>query len=195
MVDGTAYGLSPYLRMSIATSLAELEEACARLSASLRQAELGIQQQREMTMKAITILAIGLAAVLALRQRPRRPALRHQGARQADLRHARARPSPSASRTRRTRRSSDTTSTSAPRSRSRSASRSSSSRWPSEARIPELLKAASTSSPPTLARRRSAPSRSTTSNSYFVSQQKMHGDEGVRHYNLRSARRQEGHRP
>ena len=32
MVDGTAYGLSPYLRMSIATSLAELEEACARLA-------------------------------------------------------------------------------------------------------------------------------------------------------------------
>lgn len=32
MVDGTAYGLSPYLRMSIATSLGELEEACARLA-------------------------------------------------------------------------------------------------------------------------------------------------------------------
>jgi aspartate aminotransferase len=30
-VDGTAYGLSPYLRLSIATSLAKIEEACARL--------------------------------------------------------------------------------------------------------------------------------------------------------------------
>ncbi len=32
MVDGTAYGLSPYLRMSIATSLPKIEEACERLA-------------------------------------------------------------------------------------------------------------------------------------------------------------------
>ena len=32
MVDGTAYGLSPYLRLSIATSLGSIEEACARLA-------------------------------------------------------------------------------------------------------------------------------------------------------------------
>jgi aspartate aminotransferase len=31
VLDGAAYGLSPYLRLSIATSLAEIEEACARL--------------------------------------------------------------------------------------------------------------------------------------------------------------------
>ncbi|HEV2675157.1 MAG TPA: aspartate transaminase [Aliidongia sp.] len=32
MVDGTAYGLSPYLRLSIATSLSNIEQACARLA-------------------------------------------------------------------------------------------------------------------------------------------------------------------
>ena len=37
MVDGTAYGLSPYLRMSIATSLAELEEACARYTLTVEE--------------------------------------------------------------------------------------------------------------------------------------------------------------
>jgi aspartate aminotransferase len=31
VVDGTAYGLSPYFRMSIATSLDTIEEACARM--------------------------------------------------------------------------------------------------------------------------------------------------------------------
>lgn len=31
MVDGAAYGLSPYLRLSIATSLGLIEEACARM--------------------------------------------------------------------------------------------------------------------------------------------------------------------
>ncbi len=32
VLDGAAYGLSPYLRLSIATSLADIEEACARLN-------------------------------------------------------------------------------------------------------------------------------------------------------------------
>lgn len=32
MVDGAAYGLSPYLRLSIATSLPKIEDACARLA-------------------------------------------------------------------------------------------------------------------------------------------------------------------
>ncbi|WP_026869977.1 aspartate transaminase [Inquilinus limosus] len=32
VVDGTAYGLSPYLRLSIAASLPQIEEACARLA-------------------------------------------------------------------------------------------------------------------------------------------------------------------
>ena len=32
MVDGTAYGLSPYLRLSIAIALPAIEEACARLA-------------------------------------------------------------------------------------------------------------------------------------------------------------------
>lgn len=31
VLDGSAYGLSPYLRMSIATSLAEIEDACVRM--------------------------------------------------------------------------------------------------------------------------------------------------------------------
>lgn len=31
MLDGSAYGLSPYLRLSIATSLEAIEEACARM--------------------------------------------------------------------------------------------------------------------------------------------------------------------
>jgi aspartate aminotransferase len=31
MLDGSAYGLSPYLRLSIATSLDAIEEACARM--------------------------------------------------------------------------------------------------------------------------------------------------------------------
>jgi aspartate aminotransferase len=31
VLDGTAYGLSPYLRLSIATSLAAIEDACARM--------------------------------------------------------------------------------------------------------------------------------------------------------------------
>jgi aspartate aminotransferase len=31
VLDGSAYGLSPYLRMSIATSLAAIEDACARM--------------------------------------------------------------------------------------------------------------------------------------------------------------------
>jgi aspartate aminotransferase len=31
VLDGTAYGLSPYLRLSIATSLEALEDACARM--------------------------------------------------------------------------------------------------------------------------------------------------------------------
>ncbi|RWM98740.1 MAG: aspartate transaminase [Mesorhizobium sp.] len=33
-VDGAAYGLSPYLRLSIATSLANIDEACTRLAKS-----------------------------------------------------------------------------------------------------------------------------------------------------------------
>lgn len=32
VLDGAAYGLSPYLRLSIATSLADIEEACMRLN-------------------------------------------------------------------------------------------------------------------------------------------------------------------
>lgn len=32
VLDGSAYGLSPYLRMSIATSLAAIEDACARMN-------------------------------------------------------------------------------------------------------------------------------------------------------------------
>ena len=31
VIDGTAYGLSPYLRLSIATSLEAIEDACARI--------------------------------------------------------------------------------------------------------------------------------------------------------------------
>ena len=31
VLDGSAYGLSPYLRLSIATSLGAIEEACARI--------------------------------------------------------------------------------------------------------------------------------------------------------------------
>jgi aspartate aminotransferase len=34
MVDGSAYGLSPYLRMSIATSLPAIEEGCRRVKAA-----------------------------------------------------------------------------------------------------------------------------------------------------------------
>lgn len=36
-IDGTSYGLSPYLRFSFATSLAEIERGCAAISAAVAQ--------------------------------------------------------------------------------------------------------------------------------------------------------------
>ena len=36
VVAGTSYGVSPYIRMSIATSLATIEKACARMDAAIR---------------------------------------------------------------------------------------------------------------------------------------------------------------
>src|SRR5438046_8665120 len=41
VLDGSAYGLSPYLRLSIATSLDALEDACARM----KRARAALQQQ------------------------------------------------------------------------------------------------------------------------------------------------------
>ena len=37
VVAGTPYGVSPFLRMSIATSVATIEKACARMDAAIRR--------------------------------------------------------------------------------------------------------------------------------------------------------------